>query len=349
MSAPSTPTKGVSPVPIRRIMSGAASQQLNRIADAAYGKPARFFMITAQIRTDLKIEEEAKSQFDALAKHEAIKFCAGQVEKAPSTGQLHWQLYVGTKKPSRPSLFRNISVFETAPHVEYRKASHDQALSYVTKEDTRVYGPYMFGTQPGQGKRTDLDEIAEQVLDKSIPMRELLVSKPKYSLLYADKMCKLRASVLPERDMEEPPIVYVFWGDSGTGKTKAVYDYAAAHSLSIYKKMPGKWWDHYWQQDIVLIDDFNTKFFGHTQKEDVAFMLQLLDRYPMNVEFKGGSVPFNSKFIFITSNYDPTDWFPEVFEACGEQRKAFRRRFTEVRKYTRAGQTFFGDATVSGI
>lgn len=317
-------------------------------APPSRGKPARHFLVTVQT-VGVANEDQAKASFDILSSFPKIKFIVGQLEQAPTTGQQHWQLYVAFKAPVRPSVFRSDPVWNN-PHVEYRRGSDSQAYDYVTKEESRLYGPFEYGQRPvGQGKRTDLDEIAEMVLDKSVPMQEILTFKPKASLLFADKMLKLRCSILPERDMEVAPQVFVYWGESGTGKTKSVYDYAKSNEMRVFKKSPGKWWDGYMQQEIVLIDDFNTKFFGHTQKEDVAFMLQLLDRYPLTVEFKGGSVPFNSPVIFITSNYDPTDWFPEVFEACPEQRQAFRRRFTQVKKFTRAALTFFGDATAMEI
>lgn len=317
---------------------------------ARRGKPARFFCVTVQVPgPGYDSETAAKNGFDILTSFPKLKFLAGQVEKAPTTGQQHWQLYVSFKSPARPSVFRSDPVWNN-PHVEYRRGSDAQAFDYVTKEETRLYGPFVFGERPaGQGKRTDLDEIAEMVLDKSVPMTEVLSHRPKMSLLFHDKMMKLRCSILPERDMESPPHVFVYWGDSGTGKTKAVYDYAKDNGYRVFKKCPGKWWDGYQQQEVVLIDDFNTKFFGHTQKEDMSFLLQLLDRYPVTVEYKGGTVPFNSPTIFITSNYDPTDWFPEVFEGCPEQRFALRRRFTEVKKFSRAATLFFGHPTAMDV
>lgn len=41
-------------------------------------------------------------------------------------------------------------------------------------------------------------------------------------------------------------------------------------------------------------------------------MLRLLDRYPFNVQFKGGSLPFTSKKIYITSNQEPRTWYKNV-------------------------------------
>lgn len=40
-----------------------------------------------------------------------------------------------------------------------------------------------------------------------------------------------------------------------------------------------------------------------------SFLLQLLDRYPIRIEYKGGSVEFTSRRIILTSNKAPQDWY----------------------------------------
>ena len=76
-------------------------------------------------------------------------------------------------------------------------------------------------------------------------------------------------------------IVDWYYGATGTGKTKAAW-----------MKLPGayfhaadnmKWWDGYDMQKTVIIDDFRQ------EKCSVAYFLKCFDRYPMRVEFKGGS------------------------------------------------------------
>lgn len=43
-------------------------------------------------------------------------------------------------------------------------------------------------------------------------------------------------------------------------------------------------------------------------------MLKMLDKYPIMVDIKGGRVPFLFSKIYITSNVDPKDWYPNVNE-----------------------------------
>lgn len=62
------------------------------------------------------------------------------------------------------------------------------------------------------------------------------------------------------------------------------------------------WWDGYSGQHTVIIDEF----YGQLRW---SFVLQLLDRYPLRVETKGGCVPFVSRRIIITSNREPSQWY----------------------------------------
>jgi len=41
-------------------------------------------------------------------------------------------------------------------------------------------------------------------------------------------------------------------------------------------------------------------------------MLRWLDRYPVNVEIKGSSVPLLAENIWITSNIPPSMWYPDL-------------------------------------
>jgi hypothetical protein len=80
------------------------------------------------------------------------------------------------------------------------------------------------------------------------------------------------------------------------------------------------WWDGYCGQDAVLIDDFDGWVPFRT-------FLQWLDVYPLTLPIKGGFVVANFSRVFITSNLDPTVWFPGVDYA------PLLRRFSEVKHF----------------
>lgn len=112
--------------------------------------------------------------------------------------------------------------------------------------------------------------------------------------------------------------VHVFWGATGTGKTRRAWEEAG--NLA-YPKVPAtKFWDGYQGQSNVIIDEFCGQI-------DITNLLRWCDRYPCIVEIKGSATVLRAERIWITSNLDPSDWYPNATE---EQRRALRRRFTEV-------------------
>lgn len=111
--------------------------------------------------------------------------------------------------------------------------------------------------------------------------------------------------------------VIVYWGRTGTGKTRAVVD--NCNELWTY---PGSgWFDGYNGEQCVLFDDFSGAEFK------LPYLLKILDRYPMRVPIKGDFVPWVPHEIYITSNLDPLRWFPNAHE---EHVNALFRRFTNV-------------------
>lgn len=97
------------------------------------------------------------------------------------------------------------------------------------------------------------------------------------------------------------PEVTVLWGPPGVGKSGA----ARLASPSGYRKPYGTiWWDGFDGEQDIILDDFDGGFCSF------KFLQQLLDRYPLRVEYKGGSVEVLSKRIIITSNFSPREWYP---------------------------------------
>ncbi len=202
-------------------------------------------------------------------------------------------------------------------HVEKKKKTLDQAADYCKKE-----GDFLeFGTRPveraGQGKRVDLEQIRTQIVDGATDL-ELADSHFGQWVFHRRAFNAYRQLLDGRRNFASE--VHVYWGDTGTGKTRKVHD--AEADLWTASDNQLVWFDGYQRQPAVLFDDFvgckNSKF---------GFLLRLLDRYPMQVPVKGGFVNWAPKRIYITSNLDPRNWFLGVTAA---QELALRRRFTSV-------------------
>lgn len=133
---------------------------------------------------------------------------------------------------------------------------------------------------------------------------------------YGQGLKRLRYELLPDRD--EKPIVVWIYGESETCKTRWTHEHFKGKIY--FTKSNLKWWDKYDQQLCIFIDEF--------REEEMTFkdLLRLLDRYPYDVETKGGHVPINSKFIVITSPRSPET----MYAGKGEDLYQLTRRITKI-------------------
>jgi len=97
--------------------------------------------------------------------------------------------------------------------------------------------------------------------------------------------------------------VKVFWGPTGTGKTRRAWELGG---LDAYPKIPStKFWDGYQGQKSVIIDEFRGDI-------GISNLLRWFDRYPVLVEIKGSSTVLCAELIIVTSNVDPREWYPTL-------------------------------------
>lgn len=97
--------------------------------------------------------------------------------------------------------------------------------------------------------------------------------------------------------------IKVFWGKTGTGKSRRAWDEAGENA---YPKDPRtKFWDRYRDHKHVVCDEFRGGI-------DISHLLRWFDRYPVIVEVKGSSVVLRATNIWITSNIDPRQWYPDL-------------------------------------
>ena len=229
----------------------------------------------------------------------------GQLERGDATGYEHWQLFVAFK--TKKSLAAVRKIFGNQCHAELSRS--EAAESYVFKDDTAIEGTrFEWGAKPfRRNAKTDWESVwtaAKSGDLASIPAHVRVTS-------YRTLQC-IRA------DYESVPamvrVCYVYWGATGTGKSRRAWDEAG---LDAYAKDPRtKFWCGYQAQANVVIDEFRGGI-------DISHLLRWLDRYPVRVEIKGGSRPLMAQKIWITSNVSPDDWYPEL---DSETRQALRRR-----------------------
>jgi len=215
-------------------------------------------------------------------------------EEIGANGTIHLQGMLEFESKVRMSTVQ--ALFDTNPHLEVcrnKKASQD----YCKKEEGRLGGPYEHGELSGsQGSRTDLLAVKEAVDANASPVT-LWDEHFSTMVRYHRSITTYRHLKAQPRDWPMEIVLYI--GPPGTGKTRAVREaYPDA-----YWKPGGKWWPKYNGEETVVIDEMYGHRFPFTE------LLQLLDRYPYQVEDKGVHMEFNSRRIVMTSNQEPEDWY----------------------------------------
>lgn len=144
---------------------------------------------------------------------------------------------------------------------------------------------------------------------------ETLGGSAPYYMRFVDKALSLFA---PKRDFK--PKVFWLHGTSGTDKSRL----ARAVHLNTYCKPPdSKWFDGYDGQPVVVINDLRKMTFTF------SYLLDLLDRYPFQVEVKGSYRQFVSKVIIITSSKRHEDLWGELAGVRNDNLDQLTRRLTE--------------------
>lgn len=244
-----------------------------------------------------------------------ISYCIYGRETGES-GTRHLQGYIEFSRRLRFDRVKRI--LGQRYHLEARLGTAQEAAEYCRKEDE---SPYEYGTisVSSQGKRTDLESLHESLKDKK-SLSYVADEHFGAFIKYQRGINAYRLVTSTRRDPQYPPSVVVYWGRTGTGKTRAVWDNAVSPS-DVWVYAGSGWFDGYDGQPIALFDDFSGSEFK------ISYLLKVLDRYPMQVPVKGGFVNWTPQEIYLTSNLDPSVWY---MNASQEHVAALRRRFSHV-------------------
>lgn len=188
----------------------------------------------------------------------------------------------------------------------------DQDQTYLKKDDD--YEEY--GEMEQQGSRTDIHKVKELVKAGG-NMRDVIEIANSYQAI---KGAELIFKYIESKRRVHPIKVIWFFGTSGSGKTKSVFD----TEVDIFRPTSYKWWEGYDGHKTVLIDDYRPEWCSFDK------LLKITDIYPFRVQTKGGSREVQYDKIYFTSFLHPRDYFADIEEA---EFKQLTRRVTEFKEF----------------
>lgn len=224
------------------------------------------------------------------------------LETCPQTGKIHFQCYIELKKRKTAGAVKTLIERATlmTPHVEIAKGTGPQNREYCTKENRVILEK---GELMSQGKRSDLMELKESIENGK--------SKADLWDLHFKEMIKYHKAVDTYLNVHEEPRetwtkIFIYWGSTGTGKTRDAFRYSKENNCeNPYVHMgTSNFFEGYENQSVCIFDEFDG------DQVPFHYWKQLCDRYPMRVNVKGSSRQWNPKTIIFTSNVDPRHWWP---------------------------------------
>ncbi len=230
-------------------------------------------------------------------KDSGLRYAIFQLEQGDS-GTPHVQAYCEFKRPFRLTALQ--AWFDSHGHWEVARKPREACISYCSKKESHVAGPWTFGEdrESGQGERNDILGC-KRMLDEGFSERQIAQQCFKPWTKYFKAFREYRRIVSPSRDFKTQ--VYVFWGNTGTGKSRLAK--LIGDSGSTYWLAPNShWFDDYEGQETVIFDDF----YGSIP---YSTLLRIMDRTELRLESKGGHVDFVAKRLLITSNKQPSEWY----------------------------------------
>lgn len=219
-------------------------------------------------------------------------------------GNPHFQGYLVLNKRWRFTQLQNWLASNThegdGVHIEPMSGTIEENEEYIAKEGGPIstYGSAagIRGMPKKQKTAIWRDEIQKGKSVKDVvDMESGALLHMRALNEYAD-MCR-RASVPKWRDVS----VCVFYGATGTGKTRLAVNYD--DDAYLWHADKTEWWPGYQYQKTIVIDDFSEQI-------GIVRMLNLLDGYRLELPYKGGFTPAMYNMVLITSNVPPENWYP---------------------------------------
>ena len=283
--------------------------------------------------------------------HDAIKKALGELKSSVywcmaneiglETQTPHMHIFVFMRNSTR---FSRIKKLFPEAHIEAARGTVQENRDYVSKSgkwaedekaDTSVAGTFEESgeppEEPGQGARTDIAGLYHMIAEENLSNAEVMERNPELAA-HIGKMDKIRQDVLEARYREQwrnLEVTYIF-GPTATGKTRGVMEqhgYGSVYRVTDYNHP----FDRYAQEPVLLLDEFRSSLL-------IGDMLDYLDGYPLALPARYANRQACFEKVYIISNIDLTEQYPNVQTNDPATWKAFLRRIHHVIEYRKAGE-----------
>lgn len=209
-------------------------------------------------------------------------------------------------------------------HMEGRIGTQQEAIEYCKKLQTRAdpaEQPVEVGTPNAPDAPGGLQLVQQQLNNGNArTLRDLAADPRNFATLvrYGAGVERLIQATLPEPPEWRDVTVTVYWGATGTGKSRrARYEGGGMNNVYVFRGM--RFWERYLEREYecLLIDDFNGDV-------PIDQLLRVLDGHPLPLDIKFGQGAYARwTRVYITSNKCIDEWYPH---AKPEHVRALKRR-----------------------
>lgn len=209
-------------------------------------------------------------------------------------GTPHYQIALSYRDPVRFTAVAGL--FGGRAHVEVCR-NLTAAIIYCRKDGNMIIDK---DGRTGQGARSDLGVLVDCLTTGGLQKAKVIVPE---MLIKFPAGCKLFVSIgiAPSRPTMR---VFTLVGPPGCGKTSWAHaEFPGAYFWSPSGQGNHVWWDGYNGESTIIIDDFEPAALPY------EVFVRLLDRYPLMLGVKGGTVPCEATTIVLTSNTLPHMWY----------------------------------------
>lgn len=251
-------------------------------------------------------------KYKALAAKPDINYICRGVETCPDTGRVHHQGYVEFTSAKRIGQVKTL-LEDNAVHLEPRRGKQQQAIDYCKKDG--VFTDW--GKPKAQGKSKEVEDAMEAVRE-GVKLNDILSGLSGHAFhtyrRSISDFVRFNAAIKfnEDYDVNVGRTVRVYWGPTGTGKTRRVHDESPDVAMV---EWDGRFLLGYNGEREVCFDDFDWTTMPRST------FLKMTDRYKCVMPIKGGETVWAVTKIYFTSNFDPANWY----NGCGAIAARFAR------------------------